>query len=181
MLLDEFRQVKEDVSIDSPEELEGKVCKIHWHFQEKRYSVSLRASNGKFYVVRRRETGNQLFFGKLVMKDVAFQVQPAGAKKAYETGKRNVHASLIGTILFAKYLPEKAVVPCGIPVMYSHSLYPEPEFKLLNFELPSTGWDAGITDMPGIRSAEMVALGCTAFDKAERHPMMLATGEIELT
>jgi len=181
MLLEEFRQVKEDVSIyRSPSELEGRQVKVHWHFQEKRYSVSLRANNGKWYVVRNRATGTQLFFGKLVMKDVRFVVEPAGAKKAYETGKRTVHASVIGTVLFAKYLPEKAVVPCGQAVAYSHSLYPEPEFKYNLFGYEGSFFNKPIAQWPGIRSAEMVALGCTAFDKADRKPMMLATGSMEL-
>jgi hypothetical protein len=177
MLLEEHKQVKEDVSIESPEELKGREIKCHWHWTEKRYSVSLRASNGRWYVVRHRETGAQLFFGKLVLKNVHFKVSPAGAKKAYESGNRNVHATVMGTVLFAKYIPEKAVVPCGIYVSYRHT-YPEPEFKT---SLSDSPLRTPMKNWPGIKSAEMVSIGCTNFDKDKRHPMMLATGNIELT
>ena len=152
--------------------MEGRICRIHWHWNEKRYSVSVRASNGRWYVVRRRETGGQLFFGKLVLHNARFVVQPAGAKKAYETGKRNVHASVVGTVKRAQFPREKAVVPCGTPVMYSHNLYPEPEFKAL---VDSFGYQE--RRMVPIFAAEMLACGT---DPQTRKPNMLAAGYTQL-
>jgi hypothetical protein len=172
MKLQEFRAVKDDVSIERPEDLVDREVSVHWHFQEKRYSVSLRASNGKWYVVRHRETGAQAFFGKLVLRNAHFKVAPAGARKAYETKKRNVHASVIGTVRLAQFMPEKAFVPCGHNVFYSHILYPEPEFKLVGHELPGQGVETN----PGIEYAEMLAVGCD-----NGRPNMLTAGIIRLT
>lgn len=180
MKIKEFRAVRDDVSIERPEDLVDREVSVHWHFQAKRYSVSLRASNGRWYAVRDQRTGAQLFFGKLILANARFKVQPAGARKAYKTGKRNVHASVIGTVRHAQFKPENVSVPCGIPVMYSPFLYPEPEFKFLNWELPTTGWDADITQMPGILEAEMLAVGIT---EAGKHtvPKMVSAGHPRLT
>lgn len=163
-------------AIDSPEQLEGRQVRVHWHFSAKRYSVAVRARNGRWYVVRHRATGEQAFFGKLVLSNARFRVQPAGAKKAYETGKRNVHAHVIGTVTRATYNPEEVYVPCGMDVMYSSILYPEPEFKLR----ATSDIRIYMGDYPGIRSAEMLVLGTQSItNNGVLHPKMLAAGKVE--
>lgn len=159
--------------IESCDDLVDRLAKVHWHFTERRYSVSLKAENGNWYVVRNK-SGHQLYFGKLVMANVTFRVQPAAAKRAYETGKRNVHATVIGTVVKAQFERESAIVPCGRPVLYSHNLYPEPEFKVQDVNpcgIPVEQWE-------GIEWAEMLACGAGSMSKS---PNILATGRIRTT
>jgi hypothetical protein len=161
--------------IETPDELVDRQVKTHWHFQERRYSVSVRASNGRWYVVR-DERGDQLFFGKLVLSNATFTVQPAGKRKAYKTGKRNVHASVIGTVKSAEVRRTKAFVPCGTMIAYSHNLYPEPEFKAIGS--PQVRSIHHMSMYPGIEWAEMLACGT---DPITYKPNMLAAGRLRLT
>ena len=163
--------------IESCNDLEGRLAKVHWHWTEKRYSVSLKADNGNWYVVRNK-LGHQLFFGKLVLKDASFKVQPAGARKAYETGKRNVHASVIGIVRGAQFQRESAIVPCGATVAYSHSAYPEPEFKYIPVGYEGYYGQQGLRHWPGIEYAEFLVLGTGSMSKS---PNMLAAGLIRST
>jgi hypothetical protein len=170
--------------INSPDDLVDRQVKTHWHFQKKRYSISVRASNGRWYVVK-DQNAEQLFFGKLVLSNATFTVQPAGKKKAYKTGKRNLHASVIGTVKRAEFKRTAAFVPCGSLVLYSHNLYPEPEFKYVPAGYEEHMRSLHISALPGIEWAEMLACGSeegmfktdTGWRAAVR-PNMLAGGII---
>lgn len=158
-------------------ELEERQVVVHWHWREKKYSVSVRAENGRWYVVRSLVTGEQLLFGKLVLMNAHFKVQHAGAKKAFETGKRNVHASVIGTCKTAVVERQRAVVPCGRPVMYSHDKYPQPVFKTPS-ALPARSFeDLEMRNWPSMEWAEMLACGT---DPEKKTPQMLAAGMMRL-
>lgn len=172
-------QKQNECVIESCDDLVGRTVKVHWHFRERRYSVSLKGDNGNWYVVRNTE-GHQLYFGKLVLADVRFKVQPAGAKRAYETGKRNVHASVIGTVRKVQFAPVGVVVPCGMDVAYSHNLYPEPEFKVNIYGYEGSFFDKPIPQWPGIEYAEMAALGCRITDIYLNKPQMLVAGNVGL-
>lgn len=157
--------------ITDPSELAEREVRVHWHFHAKKYSVSVRANNGRWYAVRNRATGEQVLFGKLVLMNARFRVQPAAARKAYETGKRTVHATVEGTFKRGILERGRATVPCGRMVMYSHNLYPQPEFKVQDMKpcgIPMAQWEP-------IREAEMVAMGC---DPERLKPNMLVAGEI---
>ncbi len=159
------------------EDFVGQRIKTHWHFNAKMFSVAYEAGGGRWYVCRYREDASQQFAGKLVLTDVEFKVNPGGARKAYETGKRNVHASVIGTLQRFSLDREDVRVPCGVQVVYSHNLYPEPEFKANIFGYEGSFFDKPINEWPGITHADMAALG--VIPNIAR-PNMLVAGELTL-
>ena len=156
-------------------DLEGKQVRLHWHFQKKKYSVSLRARNGRWYVVRSRETGEQILFGKVVLTNARFVVNPAGARKAYETGKKNVHAWVTGTVRVAELDRSNPSVPCGQDIFYN-TMYPEPEFKVIPRGYDYHFSSVGYYKCPGIETAEMLSCGCDVGWK----PRMRAAGMVRI-
>jgi hypothetical protein len=99
------------------QDLVGQTTRCHWHFNKKKYSVSLKTEKG--WRVVRDEQGNQVLYGKLVLQDAKFLVSEAGHKRCVEQGVRNVHAHVEGKVLDANLQGLEPMVPCGRYIYYN--------------------------------------------------------------
>jgi hypothetical protein len=121
--------------------------KCHWHYNQRRYSVSMYDKEKKGWRVVRDDRGEQVFYGKLILKNAEFKVSQAGRKRAVEQGVRNVHAFVEGEFLQGTYTPTPPSVPCGVEVKYSPF---NKHFNTFYVEDTPSGWpifEAGIVSL----------------------------------
>lgn len=153
----------------NPDDLYGERVRVHWHFQERRYSLSVKVPGIGWRVLRNPTTLDvtkqwdhepyQTMFGKVVLSDATFKVSQAGRKRAVREKRRNVHAWVEGVASNLIIKPDAPMISCGDIVRYSPFSKHTTFYKgTPNFATP-------------VYTAEMVSLGIVD-DKA----VMIAVG-----
>lgn len=115
------------MTVDYLKDLEGERVRVHWNLHRKHYSIAT-YEKGRGWRVVRDKKGNQLYAGKIVLRDVNFKVSEAGRLRAIFEGVRNVHAWVEGELLWAMPVGSEPHVPCGYPIFYSLTKYDSPHF-----------------------------------------------------
>lgn len=100
-------------------DLTGQVIRVHWHVRKKMWSVSTRTGWASTWRVVRDDEGKQVFFTKVVLREVDFVLSKKGQDRCRKEGRKNVHAWMQGTLVDASTTERTANVPCGVGVSYN--------------------------------------------------------------